>query len=522
MFPPPDEVLKSPEGNLADTPLPLLLHALLQKERTCTLSLSSKGIEKHLQIEEGLPVACHSNLLHETLGRFLVERGKVTDEQYNIAYAEVMRTGADMGGLLVSKGIISASDLYKQLQANLARKILDCFRWADARYKLNERAELGDALVKMNAVQLILTGCSTYLPFDVVATQLVFTDEQPFGLAPNPPHALEDLRLSAKDSKLLNVLRQRPTFGKVLERTGLETEEAFRKLYALSILGWVQFAQEGAPATTVQSAAPVQTVQEPPPQPSSPPPPVPPGPVAVAAVAVKPDETPEFKDSLTQAFMDIRGKDPFVLLGVPEDVQPAPLRKAFLALADRFSPARCVSSDSKEKAEALLVAYAKAYGALAEPEQLLLWKKRRQASRDAARAPKKDTAAQTFKISTTLLDARSQFAEAKKRLEAGNARGAMEYFEYACDIEAKPEYRSHLAWARFLVSPLHAKLALTELGDIAKNEPECESAHFFLGEIHRSQKNAALAEEAYRRAFKVNPQNRKAIELAQEMAKAKR
>jgi tetratricopeptide (TPR) repeat protein len=415
-----------------------------------------------------------------------------------------MRTGSQMGDLLVSKGWVSASDLYKQMQANLARKILDCFRWPDARYRIKEGADPAETAVRMNSVQLILTGIASFLPFEVVASQMVFTDDQAFGLAPQPAHSLEDLRLSAKDSKFMNALRQRPVFAKLLERTGLETEEALRKLYSFCVLGLA-----GAASAMPQAPTPV------PPAPVAAPPPPP----AAMVTKTPDDEPPAFKDALTRAFLDHRSKDPFDLLGVPVEVAPAALRKAFLALADQFSPTRCTTQDSREKAEGLLVAYARAYAGLADPEQLALWKKRR----EAARAPKKsDTAAQVFKISTTLLDARSQFAEAKRRLEAGNHRGALEYFEYACDIEPKPLYRAHLAWTRYVLTPLNARLALTELAEVVKVDPECEPAHLFMAEIHRAQKSPELAEEAYRKAFKVNPQNRKAIELAQEMAKLKK
>jgi hypothetical protein len=75
MFPGAQALLRFPEGNLAESPLPLLLHAMLLEEKTCTLELTAKGIEKQILIEEGSPAACRSNLLHETLGRFLVERG---------------------------------------------------------------------------------------------------------------------------------------------------------------------------------------------------------------------------------------------------------------------------------------------------------------------------------------------------------------------------------------------------------------------------------------------------------------
>jgi hypothetical protein len=57
----------------------------------------------------------------------------------------------------------------------------------------------------MNPAQLVLTGCAGFVPFEVVASQLAFTDDQRFALAPRPPHALADrhspLRFRSADLK---------------------------------------------------------------------------------------------------------------------------------------------------------------------------------------------------------------------------------------------------------------------------------------------------------------------------------
>jgi hypothetical protein len=198
VFPRPAEVLKAREGELSNTPLPLLLHALYIEERTCTVELSRRMLQKKILFEDGSAVGCESNLLHETLGKFLVGRGKVTEEQYQACLVESVQTGAQMAEVLIKRSLISPFDLYKQLQANLAHKILDAFRWSDARYKIVGDAPITDSPVRMNTAQLIITGSATALPFDLVTTHLLFADEQRFALMPNPPHAIEGLKPPAR------------------------------------------------------------------------------------------------------------------------------------------------------------------------------------------------------------------------------------------------------------------------------------------------------------------------------------
>jgi tetratricopeptide (TPR) repeat protein len=502
VFPGPAQLLAAREGTIAETPLPLLLQALFAEGRTVTLELRLRGLEKRITFEDGSPVACRSNLLHETLGKFLVEKRKLTEEQYQDALRASVETGQRMGELLVARKLLQPFELYKLMQANLALKILDAFRWAEASWRLAGESEPAELALRVNPAQLVLTGCAGFVPFEVVAAQLAFTDEQRFALAPRPPHALSELKLTPREARLAQVLRRRPTFDEAMRESGLEVEEAMRRLFALAALGIVDFA-EAVPA----GAAPTHAAPAPAPAP-----------------AELEDDDPELRDALVSTYLDHRAKDPFDLLGVKEDVAATELRRAFLALADRFSPLRFRSPDLKEKAEALLAARARAYGALADADQVALWRKRRAAAAERARgASGRPSTAEQFRISTELLDASSQFQEGLRRLAAGNARGALEQLQFAADIEPRPLTRAHLAWARHLVDPEgNARLALTELADVVRADPGCARAHFFTGEILRSQGAWAEAEEAYRRAHKADPSDRRAQELALEAMRQKK
>jgi hypothetical protein len=522
MFSTPAQVLRQREGALAETPFPLLLHALAVEERTCTLELKVRQREKRITFEDGAPVACVSNLLHETLGKFLVEKGKLSETDYQKALAESVQTDVPMSALLVQRGLISPFDLYKQMQANMAMSLLDCFRWTDARFRLIADIETPDTSVRMNTAQLILTGVANVMPFDEVATHFTFTDDRRFAQVP----VVEGPKLSSKDARLFQALRFRPTFPELMARSGLDTDSTLRRLYAFCLLGLADFTEEvdqrPQPAATAAAPAPMLA-------PALTPPPgmgVETVDLAALAQATGPsgmpfsDDDDAVKNALLSAFMSHRGQDPFDLLGVPEDVQPVALRKAFLALADKFSPLRFQTGDLKEKAEALLVGYARAYGALSEVEQAALWRKRRAAAREKKVGTGRPSTAEQFRIRTDLLDARTQYDEAMKRLKAENYAGAFEYLEYACDIDPKPIYRAQRAWARYLMKPeAHGKLALQELQEVTRQEPGCEEAWFFTGEVSRGEAQWAQAEDAYRKAFKLNPKNRQYVDLIQETMK---
>jgi tetratricopeptide (TPR) repeat protein len=527
MHPSPAEILAKPEGAIAETPLPLLVQAIFSAQRTVALELKLRGLEKKIQFEDGSPVACRSNLLHETLGKTLVDKGKLTEAQYQRALGESVQSGQKMGELLVSQRLISAFDLYKVMQGNLALKILDAFRWHDATWRLADDTEPAELALRVNPAQLVLAGVTGFLAFDVVAQGLAFTDDQRFGLVPAPPHAWKGLRLSTRDSKLVQALRARPTFDELMQRTGQDVEETMRRLYALTVLGFVAFADTlptEAPRVAPPAAATAGLQGAPPP--ASPPPPPGPGPEEEApeepAAAVL-EETDELKNALLGAYLNHRTQDPFDLLGVPERADAAAARKAFLDLADRFCPLRFRSPDMREKADALLAARAKAYGELTLPEQATLWRKRRAAAAEKARGASRPSTQEQFRIKTDMLDASTQLAEATRRLEAGNYRGALEYFQFATDIEPSGVNRAHLAWSRYLVDPQrNARLALTELAGLQKQEPGCNRAWYFAGEIQRALGLYADAEESFKRAYKTDLGDKKSQQLAVDMMRARR
>lgn len=535
MVPSPAQILSRPEGAIPETPLPLLVQAIFSEGRTLALELRLRGLEKKIQFEDGSPVACRSNLLHETLGKSLVNKGKLTEEQYQKALGESVQTGQRMGELLVSQKLISAFDLYKVMQANLALKILDAFRWHDATYRLVGDAEPPELALRVNPAQLVLTGVTGFLTFDVVAQGLAFTDDQRFGLVPNPPHAWKGLRLSTRDSKLVQALRARPTFEELMQRTGLDVEEAMRRLYALTVLGFVAFA-DALPAEPPRPAPPAAPTHAAPAAPGAPPvAAAPPSPAPAAGPGPEPEEEPEetgaivleetdeLKNALLGAYLNHRVQDPFDLLGISEKADGAATRKAFLALAERFSPLRFRSPDMKEKAEALLAAAAKAYGELSLPDPAALWRKRRAAAAEKAKGAARPTTEEQFRIKTDMLDGATQFAEAVKRLEAGNYRGAIEHFQFATDIEPSGVNRAHLAWARYLLDPQrNARLVLTELAGLQKQEPSCNRAWYFAGEIQRALGLYADAEESFKRAYKTDLGDKKSQQLAIDMMRAKR
>lgn len=511
VYPSSKDILKAGEGRLEAMAFPLVLHAISVEERTCTLELKLRNLEKRIVFEEGAPVDCSSNLLHETLGKYLVSKGKLTEEQYRAALADSVATNKPLGGLLVEKQLVPPFELFKHLQASLAHKILDVFRWHDATWRLLP-GEAVSTPIRINAAQLVFTGCGQLTDEQVLALWSV-PDAEGLQVASDGRTEGQELKLSAKDSRLVQKLKTKATVPELMAALSLERPALLRRLVPLVILGRVDLASR------VQARP-------------NPPPPSSPGAVAAvadaAAVAPPPglpffDDDEKVKNLLAGELLSYRDKDPFDVLGVPVTVQSVALQKAYLAKAAALSPVRFRSDDLRQKAEGLALAYARAYGTLCDPEGVALHRRRREVLAEQQAETKRRSAAEHFRIRTDLLDADTQFAEGYKRLNAGNFKGAVEYFEYACDIEPKAQFRAYLARARCQLDPQrNAAKALVELSEACAAEPECEEAWAFRADIALGLGQTELADECYRKAIKLNPGQKRYTEQLKVVARSRK
>lgn len=511
MFPPRREVLRQKSGTLAQTPLPLLLHALLVDERSATLELKLRNLEKRVFFEDGAPIGCQSNLLHETLGPSLVAKGKLTEAQHLAALAESSAAGRPLQTWLLEKQVLSAFELFKHLQATLGRSLLDAFRWTEATWRLGPAGEV-DAPVRINPMQLIFTGC-LQLPESALGTQLATPPTVVFGLLPDVPNVHEELKLSAKETRLLQAIKRRATVAELCALPGLSADEVHRRLYALRLLEFID-------TDDAIAAAPVRS--RPTPLPLLDP--------AVVAAAEKSraglpflDDDEAAQNALMAEFLSFRTKDAFELLGVDVDAQGAALQRAFLTKAGALPPVRFKNAEARARAEALQLAYARAFGALSEPDTWHQHRARRAARQNQTpQAVRQRAVAEAVKIRTDLLDAQAQFDEGRRRLAGGNARSALEHFQYALDIEPRGRFLAWLAWARYQVEPAGALAAFEAMGQACEQEPGCEEAWVWRGDLAMVLGRAADAEAAFRQAVKLAPKNPKYAEALQHAQRSKR
>jgi len=517
MIPTPDELQEislRAGGSLRDVSFAVLLKALALRDLTGVLEIRRRQMVKEVVFENGVPVDCRSNLVHETLGRFMVARGKLTPEDLEATSRESIRRGVRLGEVLRDRGLIDASELFRLLQQNLAKKLLDGFTWSDGGYRLCSGETQIDSPLKVRVPQLILTGVVKFAPQAEVNAGVWPLVGRRLGLIQEPELPLGRLKLERRQRRVLERLLQPCDLGEAAQTAELAFDEVTRLVYALAILGAVAPLEDlpGEACTSLPEWA-HETSQEPP-----------------AAAAASTRETfgealddaqaRSWRDRVMEAYLAHRAQDAFDLLQLPEDASPDAARAAYLAFAHRYAPWRYRSPQLAavaEEAQDLFCAGARAFAELMDSEQRNTLLYRRKVL--AEESPKKP--ASELRIQTDLLDSDKQFQRGRALFDAGKLREALELLEFASDCDPQNAlYRAEVAYCRYLLDPAsRGEAALEELAEALRIDAACGLAAFYGGEICRELGELERAETLLRRANQLMAPDRRPIEALKALAR---
>src|SRR5947209_5394804 len=252
-----EEIAELRAGSLPEVPFAPLLLALAQQRRTLVLEVRRRQVWKRILLEDGVPVDCRSNLAHETLGRYMVLEGRLSEEEFTASLSKSAARGVPLGEVLLEHGLVTAVELFRILQQNLAKKLLDLFTWNEGEFRWLEEPPSSGSSLKVKVPQLILTGVTKFAPQEEVDMSVGPLVGKRLVLNPRPPFPLDDLRLHARQAQLAEALRPGRRMGELAEATGLPVDEIARVLYALSILG-VVVAADSVPKELIGAAPPLR------------------------------------------------------------------------------------------------------------------------------------------------------------------------------------------------------------------------------------------------------------------------
>jgi hypothetical protein len=511
MIPNPDQlraIAQMREGDLAQVPFAVLLHSIASNRKTVALEIEKLPLRKEIIFEKGIPVDCRSNLLHETLPRFMVQQGLLSDEQSQEFLAKAASQGLQFGEALILEGVVSASEIYRVLQQNLARKLLDSFSWRTGTFRVLGNQPRVESPLKVNAPQLVLTGIARFAPDEEINSSIGPLVGKKLFFNPSPPYSLDELRLSEAQQKLLALLEKGKRIDELAAETTVPFDEIMRFLYTAAVLGLV-LPEDWLPKET-EIQIPKAKPAAPAPRPSPPPAPAP----AAAATKMAAADQDKLRNQLMEIYLRHRKQDSFELLGVAEGAPPSEVEQRFLEFSRLCAPWQFGAAGLEtlvEKAEEVFLAGAHAFGELSDAEKRnTLLARRRKLREEKAAKPQSDR----FAIKSELLDSEFQYKKGQALMAAGRYREARNQLQFAYDCDsANALYRAELAYCKFLDVPAaEAERSLEELKNTLRMDPKCGLAAYYMGLVQTELEQWEAGEQSLQKAIKLMMPDRRPIE----------
>src|ERR671919_630810 len=134
-------------GDFSTMPLKDLVGYLGNRRVSGVLGIEHDGERRQVVIREGVVVTASSNEPREFLGRFLVNLGHLTEEQFQKAFQTQKETNVFLGKILLMIGAVSEEVIRNALNLKLRETLLQAFRWSEGTFSFDPDAptELPDA-----------------------------------------------------------------------------------------------------------------------------------------------------------------------------------------------------------------------------------------------------------------------------------------------------------------------------------------------------------------------------------------
>jgi len=126
-----------------------LLQWLSLGQKTGTLVISNKRVEKKIFFRKGRVISSASNDPREYLGQFLMSHGYLTEPELKKAMEVQLHSGILLGKILVMIDVISEDDLQRLMRRKAEEEIYDIFLWNDGDFYF-----VDDELPQMEMVPL--------------------------------------------------------------------------------------------------------------------------------------------------------------------------------------------------------------------------------------------------------------------------------------------------------------------------------------------------------------------------------
>jgi tetratricopeptide (TPR) repeat protein len=491
----------SPSPNLkASRPLPSFLAVLVEQKASGLLVASSDAARREIVVVAGEVRAARSTLEDEKLGMWLVDRGRISEDDR--ALTLLSQGGSDappLGHLLVTRGCLDQEGLEAELQELALTIIRRAAQGARTYCEFMQGRDAGqlDTLPNLTTAQIILEAARCF-PDVKAKAEAIGGFDQTAAPAQGLDTLLQELVLTPTEAFLLSRVGSDQTIGKLLKLSSLPEEQAIATLYDMVVSGVIRIGETEAPAR------PALTLDT--------------GVIAVDESSFDDTELDE-RAGVRRLAEAVTRVDHYRALGLQPGADADAVREAWTRIEERYGPARAEQDHLVDLAPqmAAIVERAKAaYDVLNSArareryDSILDSVEKEQAS--LARGGVRHTT--DPKVRNQIVEANLKRAD--ELIHDGELYPAIQLLEQACALDPRPTELLKLA-KLLLRNPLWTNRALSCMRRAIEVDPQFVDAWLELAEFWRRRNHAERQRKALERALAVDPENERANQLYRQL-----
>ena len=234
--------MKGLYGDFGTMPLKELVVFLGNHRATGTLSLEGYVQRKQIVLTAGEVVQVSSNEPREYLGQFLINLGRISEEQFHRAYETQRETRIFFGRILVMIGAVKEEHVAHALGLKIRETLLEAFRWEqgtfafesqklpDLTQAISLRVPLSEILQESDARETIWQAIRTVFPNGNMR------------LTVDRDNLAEEPKEGSLDDRLLHQIGLGKTIDEIILALHATDYFLYQRLYALHSLGAVRAA----------------------------------------------------------------------------------------------------------------------------------------------------------------------------------------------------------------------------------------------------------------------------------------
>jgi hypothetical protein len=241
-----------------------LLQWLSLGQKTGTLVVANKGVEKKIFFSNGRVISSASNDPREYLGQFLMSHGYITEEELMKAMEVQQQSRILLGKILVMIDVINEEDLQRLMRLKAEEEIYDIFLWNEGEFQFfdNELPQMEMIPLRVDVTGLIMEGTRRVDEWNRIHTLIAHEGLVPAVVKDIPPEELED----DAQRTVVNAIDGRRSLAELVLESRSSSFNVASTVYHLAREGYVKLADptqaEAPPVKVAVETAPFEDSSE--------------------------------------------------------------------------------------------------------------------------------------------------------------------------------------------------------------------------------------------------------------------